>query len=47
MYQPDSLDCLEKKTMLEGFIHVYCQLDDSDKEYVMDIIKDVATEPYP
>ena len=47
MYQPDSLDCLEKKTMLEGFIHVYCQLDDSDKEYVMDIIKDVASEPYP
>lgn len=46
MHRPDSLDCRERKATFEGLIHVYCQLDDSDKEYVKDILKDV-TERHP
>ena len=40
MRQPDTLDCTEKKAMFEGLIHVYCQLDDEDKAYVKDLLKD-------
>jgi uncharacterized protein len=47
MRRPEALDCRERKAMFEGLIHVYCQLDDGDKEYVKDILKVVTTERHP
>ncbi len=38
LHRPEALDCTEKKALFEGFIHLYCQLDDGDKEYVESIL---------
>jgi uncharacterized protein len=37
MHRPATLDCIERKEMLKGLIHIYCQLDDHDKEYLKNI----------
>ena len=34
MRRPDVLDCREKRDMFEGLVHVHCQLDEADREYL-------------
>jgi uncharacterized protein len=47
MHRPDTLDCQERKAMYEGLIQVYCLLDEGDKEYLKEILKDVTYERRP
>ena len=44
MRLPWELDCRERKAMYESLIHVYCQLDEADKEYVKEILKEATPE---
>ncbi|MDA8333474.1 MAG: radical SAM protein [Peptococcaceae bacterium] len=46
MHQPDPLRCREVKGMIEGLIHVYCQLDEADKEYVKEMIKGLSPDEW-
>jgi uncharacterized protein len=41
MHRPEPLDCLERKAMFEGIIHVWCELDEEDRKYLQDVLKDV------
>lgn len=40
MHRASELDCRELQILLEGLIHVYCQLDEADREYVKALAKD-------
>lgn len=47
MHRPDALDCQERKATYEGLIQVYCRLDEGEKEYLKEILKDVTSERHP
>jgi uncharacterized protein len=47
MHRPEPRDCKERKAMFEGLIHVYCRLDDGDKEYLQEILKEIEPERHP
>jgi uncharacterized protein len=34
LHRPDPLDCLERKSQIEGLLHVHAQLQDDDKAYL-------------
>ncbi|WP_428559941.1 MAG: radical SAM protein [Solidesulfovibrio sp. DCME] len=38
MHRPTPLDCQERRSMFEGLVHVYCQLDAADREYARGIV---------
>jgi len=38
MHRPGEIDCTERKKSYEMLIHAYCQLDDSDRAYLSDIL---------
>ena len=44
MRRPGAFDCREKKAMFEGLIHVHCQLDEAEREYVKEIIKGLSLD---
>lgn len=46
-YRPHDLFCREKRAVIEGLIHVYCRLNDHDKEYLKDALKRVEAKLIP
>jgi uncharacterized protein len=40
MHRPDALDCREEKALIEGLIHLWHRLDESDKGYLNNFLKE-------
>ena len=43
-FRPYSVECNSKKALYEKIIHHYCQLTDSDREYLKDIFNEIKPE---
>ena len=40
MHRSDPFDCRVMKAMVEGLIHLNCLLDEADREYLKDVLKE-------